>query len=243
VLELKILAIDSTAKICTAALCEDEELVALKTENAGMTHSETLLPMIEKILSENGVGVSDVDMFALSKGPGSFTGVRIGAATVKGLCFGRERPCVGVSTLEALAYNYADGEGVVISAMDARRDQVYCALFKVGGGKVERICDDMAISLSELCEKAAELAGERIYVSGDGAALAYERLKDVEGLTLVYDCERAGQSAYSVALCAYRAYKNGEWVSDGELRPSYLRLPQAERERMERLQNEENNNK
>ena len=235
---MKILAIDSTAKICTAALCEDEKLCVLKVENAGMTHSETLLPMIESILLESQTAVSDIDMFALSKGPGSFTGVRIGAATVKGLCFGRERPCVGVSTLEALAYNYRDGQGVVISAMDARRDQVYCAFFRVGDGVVTRLCEDMAISLTELCEKAAEFAGERIYVSGDGAKLAYGRLKENEALELVYDEDRAGQNAYSVALCANRAYKRGEFVSDNDLRPSYLRWAQAERERLERLQNE-----
>lgn len=237
---MKILAIDSTAKVCTAALCEDEVLCALKSENAGMTHSETLLPMIESILSEANLSVADIDVFALSKGPGSFTGVRIGAATVKGLCFGRDRACVGVSSLEALAYNYIDGDGIVVSAMDARRDQVYCAIFRVSGRAVERLCDDMAISLTELCEKCSGFSGERIYISGDGAKLAYNRLKENESLTLVYDEERAQQNAYSVALCAYKAYMNGEGVSDSDLRPSYLRLAQAERERLERLQNEKN---
>lgn len=232
---MKILALDSTAKICTAALCEDSQLILLKSENAGMTHSQTLLPMIESILSESGVGVSDIDMFALSKGPGSFTGVRIGAATVKGLCFGRGKPCVGVSSLEALSYNHIDKEGIVLSAMDARREQVYCAFFRAFDGKIERISEDMAISLSELCGRCAEYAGETIYVCGDGAALAYNKLKENKELVLVYDADRAGQNAYSVALCAYKAYLNGKYESDSELRPSYLRLAQAERERLERL--------
>ncbi len=232
---MKILAIDSTAKICTAALCEDTELITLKREDAGMTHSEMLLPMIESILGENGLSVADIDMFALSKGPGSFTGVRIGAATVKGLCFGREKPCVGVSTLEALAYNYREGEGIVISAMDARRDQVYTALFRVSGGKVERLCEDMAISIDEAAARILEHSDKTVYISGDGAQLIYNKLKDNALLSLVYDPGTAGQNAYSVALCAYNAYLSGEQVTDSELRPTYLRLAQAERERLERL--------
>ena len=232
---MKILALDSTAKICTVALCEDTQLLSLKRENAGMTHSEMLLPMIADTLTECGVSTADIDMFALSRGPGSFTGVRIGAATVKGLCFGREKPCVGVSTLEALAYNYRDCDGIVISAMDARRDQVYTAFFRVCGGRVERLCEDMALSIDETVTRGVAYADEKIYVSGDGASLVYNRMKDTAGVNVVYDPDKAGQDAYSVALCAYCAYLDGESVSDTELRPSYLRLAQAERERLERL--------
>ncbi len=236
---MKILALDSTAKICTAALCEDERLCALKVENAGMTHSETLLPMIEGILKEQNTEVADIELFVLSAGPGSFTGVRIGAATVKGLCFGRDVPCVGVSSLEALAYNFIDCEGIVASSMDARRDQVYFALFRVSGGKVERLCEDMAISLDEMCEICLPYEGEDIYLCGDGAYLSYARLKEKTNIEPVYSDKKAGQNAYSVALCGYRAYMSGERVSDSELRPTYLRLAQAERERLEKLKNQQ----
>ncbi len=228
---MKILAIDSTAKICTAAVCEDEKLLLLKQEDAGMTHSEMLLPMIESILSELSLKVRDIDMFALSEGPGSFTGVRIGAATVKGLAFGREKACVGVSSLEALAYNYIGECGIVASAMDARRDQVYAAIFRVNNGSIERLCEDMAIPAEELCKMLAGYEGERIFLSGDGAHLVSARL----GERAEYDAQRAGQNAYSVAMCAYRAYKAGRCTTDSGLRPTYLRLAQAERERLERL--------
>lgn len=230
---MKILALDSTAKICTAAICEDETLLILRAKDAGMTHSELLLPMIEEILGECQLKVSDIDMFALSEGPGSFTGVRIGAATVKGLAFARGRACVGVSTLEALAYNFISEDGIVISAMDARRSQVYTAIFRVKCGEIERLCADSAISIDELCETAGSYRAEQIYLSGDGAHLVYDKLRDKADV--IYDAERAGQNAYSVARCAYRAYKDGKSVSDRELRPTYLRLAQAERERLERL--------
>ena len=228
---MKILALDSTARSCTAALCEDDSLLILKQQNAGMTHSEMLLPMIESILGDAGIGVADIDMFALSEGPGSFTGVRIGAATVKGLAFGRGRACVGVSTLEALAYNFISEDGIVASSMDARRDQVYTAIFRVADGKIERLCDDMAISVDELCERLGQYSDQRIYLSGDGSHLVYNRLGD----KVIYDSERAGQNAYSVALCALKAYREGRSTTDCELRPTYLRLAQAERERLERL--------
>ena len=228
---MKILALDSTAKICSAAVCEDETLLLLKQENAGMTHSEMLLPMIESILGELGMGVSDIDMFALSEGPGSFTGVRIGAATVKGLAFDRQKPCVGVSSLEALAYNFIDECGIVASAMDARRSQVYTAIFRVDHGNIERLCEDTAIPVDELCGMLGEYAGERIFLSGDGAHLVSAKLGD----RAEYDERRAWQNAYSVARCAYRAYTAEKSTTDSELRPTYLRLAQAERERLERL--------
>jgi tRNA threonylcarbamoyladenosine biosynthesis protein TsaB len=161
--------------------------------------------------------------------------VRIGAATVKGLCFGREAACIGVSTLLALAYNFIDSDGIVVSSMDARRAQVYTAIFRVRGREIERLCDDMAISIDELARKVCEYSSEKIYLSGDGAALVYDKLKGNSDLCVEYDEERAAQNAYSVALCAYRAYLEGETVSDSELRPTYLRLAQAERERLERL--------
>jgi tRNA threonylcarbamoyladenosine biosynthesis protein TsaB len=228
---MKILSLDSSATVATVALTEDGKLLAEYTLNNGNTHSETLLPMIENILRELRLEASDIDAFALSEGPGSFTGVRIGAATIKGLAFGREKPCIGVSSLEALAYNFIGESGIVASAMDARRSQVYTSIFRVNNGEIERLTEDMAIPVDELCEMLGKYEGERIFLSGDGANLVSTKLGD----RAEYDEQRAGQNAYSVALCAYRAYKAGKSTTDSELRPTYLRLAQAERERLEKL--------
>ena len=148
-----VLAIDSTAVSGSVAVCRDEELLGEFTLNVGNTHSETLLPMVESVLKACGMTVSDVDVFACDEGPGSFTGVRIGASTIKGLAFNSGKPCIGVSTLEALAHNLVGFEGIACPVMNARRNQVYNALFTVNGKAVTRLCDDRAISIPELEEE------------------------------------------------------------------------------------------
>lgn len=223
-----ILALDSTATTASAALCRDTHLLALTTLNGGLTHSETLLPMIEQLFRQTGLGIPDVDLFAISAGPGSFTGVRIGAATVKGLAFGREKPCVGVSSLEALATNLTAVEGIVCPVMNARREQVYNALFLAHDGQLTRLCPDRAISISELCR---ELADEKrpIFICGDGAELMHALPSHPIPEMLLW------QNAYSVAQCALEAYSAGKYDTDRALSPTYLRMPQAERERLEKL--------
>ena len=231
-----ILALDSTAQTGAVALCRDEKLIASFTLNTGNTHSETLLPSVEAVLKLGDVTVDDVDLFAISKGPGSFTGVRIGAATVKGMAFGKDKPCIGVSTLEALAYNLRGFSGIACPVMNARRSQVYNALFRVENGKIERLCPDRAIALTELAEELAAYGDTPIYLSGDGYEMTREALTSCNlGNTpeeLIY------QSGYSVAMCALAAYETGERTTDAELVPTYLRLPQAERERLEKEQNQ-----
>ena len=143
---MKVLALDSTALVASVALCEDGKLLGELTLNNGNTHSQTLLPMVEFLLKQFDMTPGDVDLFAATVGPGSFTGVRIGAATLKGLAFGRNRPCVAVSALEALAYNMRDTDGIVCALMDARRGQFYTATFEVKDGTVERITPDEAKS-------------------------------------------------------------------------------------------------
>jgi tRNA threonylcarbamoyl adenosine modification protein YeaZ len=128
--------LDSTAKAAAVALLQDRKLLAKEMHDDGNTHSSTILPMVERLLQENNLTVADVDLFCASAGPGSFTGVRIGAATVKGLAFGKNRPCVPVSALHALAYNLRDTDGIVCALMDARRGQFYTALFRVENGKI-----------------------------------------------------------------------------------------------------------
>lgn len=230
-----ILALDSTAATGSVALCRDRKLLASVTLNTGNTHSETLLPSVEALLTMCNLDAGDVDLFACSKGPGSFTGVRIGASTVKGMAFGKDKPCIGVSTLEALAYNLRAFSGILCPVMNARRSQVYNALFRAKNGRLERLCPDRAISLEEL---RAELSAydEPIFLSGDGYDMT---LAALDGLLLGRVPEELiYQSGYSVAMCALDAYEAGERTTDAELVPTYLRLPQAERERLEKQQNQ-----
>lgn len=228
---MKILALDCTATVCSVALCEDETPIALYTLNNGNTHSESLLPMIETVLRHAHLSVSDVDLFACTEGPGSFTGVRIGCATIKGLAFDRQKPCIGVSTLEALAENLQGLDGLLCPVMNARRGQVYNALFRFENGAIQRLCPDRAIALTELDK---ELAGETtVRLCGDGYELAVSALTQAS-LTPTPSF-LIPQNAGSVARCALRAYQAGKSGTDSSLKPTYLRLPQAERERKERL--------
>ena len=226
---MKILAIDSTAIVASVALCEDKKLIALYTVNNGNTHSETLLPMVESILKEAKLTPTDIDLFAVSNGPGSFTGVRIGCATIKGLAFSRNVPCVGVSTLEALAYNLKGADGIICPVMNARRNQVYNALFRFEGDKLVRLCPDRAIAVSELAEELSN--EEKIYLSGDGVDITAPAISS-EKLGFTHPV-MAHQNAYSIAMLALDAYKSGEYCSDTELAPTYLRPSQAERVRKE----------
>ena len=228
---MKILSLDSSATVASVALVEDGKLLAEYTLNNGNTHSETLLPMVEYLLKTYGADISEVDAFAATTGPGSFTGVRIGAATIKGLAFGTDKPCIEVSTLEAIAENLSFKGGLICPVMNARRSQVYTALFRSDGKNLTRLMPDSAISISELDDILAEY-GEAVSFSGDGYAVTMQGLKK----TAVNDTpERLRhQSAASVASVAYRSYINGDFVTDKEFKVTYLRPSQAERERLEK---------
>ena len=236
---MKILSVDSSAVIATAALCEDGKLLAEYTLNNKTTHSQTLLPMVESLLSFFALDVKDVDLFAVSAGPGSFTGVRIGAATIKRLAFASGKPCAQVSTLEAIAYNLRFHKGLICPVMNARRSQVYTALFRSDGKKLERLLDDSALSIAELDDLLSQY-GEEVALSGDGYDICVEGFQKTE-LRPVPDRLRH-QSAFSVAEVAYKNYLNGEFKSDKELGVDYLRPSQAERERAEREKQENVNN-
>ena len=236
---MKILALDSTALTATVALCEDEHLIGLYTLNSGSTQSETLLPMVESLMHLMKWDISDIDLFACAKGPGSFTGVRIGAATIKGLAFGRGKPCLGISTLEALAHQLVGlvvgADAILCPVMNARRGQVYNALFRVCDGKLTRLCDDRALSITELEEELLNYSLP-VYLTGDGYDITQ---RSMFRLSVAQTPEHLRyQNAYSVAMVALDAYRNGVQTTDAELSPSYLRLPQAERERNERLARE-----
>ncbi len=230
-----ILALDSTTTVSSVAVCEDGELLCEYTLNNGNTHSETLLPMIENALASLKMDVCDVDVFACSEGPGSFTGVRIGAATIKGLAFAKGKKCVGVSTLDALAENLRGTTGIVCPVMNARRSQLYNALFLADGKTLTRLCPDRAVSIDELClELCEKYSDKEIYFCGDGYEIAIEGIK-CENVMSTPKLLR-NQSAYSVALVALEAINNAPEAkfSDSDLRATYLRPSQAERERLER---------
>lgn len=233
-----ILALDSTAIAASVALCDGEKLLACNTLQNGNTHSETLLPMAQTMLQAFSLRPDDIDLFACSAGPGSFTGVRIGVSTVKGLAFATDTPCIGVSTLEALAYNLCGFDGVLCPVMNARRSQVYNALFRCRNGVLTRLCDDRAIAIAELNDELQAIEPAlHVYLCGDGYDLTVpaltlpdSRLRSTPTLLRV-------QNAYSVAQIALHQYNEGVSTRDIELSPSYLRLSQAERERLEKLQN------
>ncbi len=229
-----ILAFDGTAKCASCAVLRDGICLGEYNVDNGLTQSELLLPMAESLLNSLKLEFSDIDAYATAAGPGSFTGVRIGAALIKGLAFGRNIPCIGVSTLEALAENASGLRGIIVPAMDARRGQVYTALFRSDRKGLMRLTDDAAIPLSELSEMLKEYEGERIYVVGDGYTVTHKYLCET-GATVESTPELLrNESARSVARVAQRHFESGETTSDKDLSPTYLRLPQAERERLER---------
>jgi len=229
---MKILALDSTADVCTAAICEDDRLIAEMTVNTGNTHSQTLLPVVEQILKISEIDIDEIDAFACSTGPGSFTGVRIGAATIKGIAYGKNKPCISVSTLDALAYNLVGYNGIICPVMNARRNQVYNALFECSNGVITRLCPDRALSIEELDEELADY-DKPVYLCGDGYSITEKGFK-LTKIQFVPERQRI-QSGYSVACCALEKYRSGEALTDAELVPIYLRPSQAERERNERL--------
>ena len=229
-----ILAFETSAKAASVALMDENRLLGESYQNTGMTHSQTLLVMAEDLLKQCGKTAKDVTAVAVAEGPGSFTGVRIGVAAAKGFAWGREIPCYGVSTLEAMAESLAAFSGYVCPVMDARRAQVYNALFRAEGGKLERIAPDRAISLAELGEELEKLDGP-VFLVGDGSELTHRTLGEkVTELVLPRE-HRMHQRAVGVALLARRQAEAGLAPSGGELNPNYLRLSQAEREKLERM--------
>ena len=230
-----ILAFETTAKAGSVALTENGKLLGEFYQNTGLTHSQTLLTMAEELLKSCGKAVSDVTAVAVAEGPGSFTGVRIGVAAAKGFAWGGEIPCYGISTLEAMAETLGIYQGYVCPCMDARRSQVYNALFYVNCGKIQRIQPDRAIALADLGEELKKLS-EPVFLVGDGSVLCYNTLKDTVPNLVLPPEHRMHQRASGVALLAERKAAAGEEGDANGLTPNYLRLSQAERERLEKLQ-------
>ena len=231
-----ILAFETSAKAASVALTENGKLLGESYQNTGMTHSQTLMVMAEDLLKAAGRTVKDLSAVAVAEGPGSFTGVRIGVAAAKGLAWGAQLPCFGISTLEAMAVSLGMYRGYICPVMDARRSQVYNSLFYVNQGELQRIREDRAIALNDLAEELKAL-NEPIFLVGDSSKLCHNTLKEaIPGLVLPPE-HRMHQRAVGVALLAEARAAAGETGDGAVLAPNYLRLSQAERERLEKMRN------
>ena len=223
---MKILAIDSSAKTASVAVVDNGSLKSECFVNAGLTHSRTLMPMIDNALSQADMKINDIDAICVNAGPGSFTGIRIGVAAVKGLVMCENKPSAGVSTLESAAYNFIDESCVICVSMDARCNQVYTALFRAENGEIKRLCDDKAVSIDCLCDELSSF-NEKIILAGDGAEICFKAFAHRLPNAVLAGENRRYQRAYGTALAAIN---NNEFKDSALLAPVYLRLPQAERE-------------
>ena len=223
---MKILAVDSSSVTASVAITENGKVLAENFINNGLTHSQTLMPMVEKTINESGISVKDIDLFAITHGPGSFTGVRIGIASIKGMADALDKKCLPISTLEAIAEPLKNEDVIACAVMDARCNQVYTAIFNNG----ERLCDDKAVLIDELGEELKQY-DKRIVFIGDGSVLCYDKLHEI-----IQDCDVADEKIRyvhggSIGFVAENKIKNGEEpINSANLVPFYLRLPQAERE-------------
>ena len=228
-----LLAFETSAKAASVALFDGGKLLGEAYQNTGLTHSQTLMVMAEDLLKQCGHSAQELEAVAVAAGPGSFTGVRIGVAAAKGFAWGKELPCYGVSTLESMALGLGAFDGIVCPVMDARRSQVYNALFRVEKGVLTRLTEDRAIALADLAAQLQEM-GETVFLVGDGSELTHRTLSaQLPSLVLPAEC-RMHQRAVGVGLAALAAMERGECGDAATLQPNYLRLSQAEREKLEK---------
>ena len=230
---MKILAVDTSGMTASVAIAEDEKTIAQFSMNHKRTHSEKLLPMIDHMLETALWDIGDIDLFVVAKGPGSFTGLRIGIASVKALAHVNNKPVVAVSTLDGLAQNcFVQDKTLVCPILDARRSQVYCAVYANG----EKIREDCAISITELL---AFLNGRKTLFLGDGVDVHRETIQKELGKNALFQPEQLRyQNAASLAKAGLKAFRDGVSLSYYQVQPSYLRVSQAERERAEKMRGE-----
>ncbi|MEG2923721.1 MAG: tRNA (adenosine(37)-N6)-threonylcarbamoyltransferase complex dimerization subunit type 1 TsaB [Oscillospiraceae bacterium] len=230
---MKCFSLDSAGKTAGVALMEDGRLLYEAYLNSGNTHSVSLLPLVESAFNMAGITAKDIDLFAVNAGPGSFTGIRIGLALVKGLALPYNTPCVGTSTLESLAYGFG-GEGTILAALDARRGDVYYAAFTKHGAQVQRLTEDSAAPAIAL-KSFAEKAEKPLWIIGDGGDICAKAFGDISGVKQPEEIFKAPRGA-GVCLAAMAQYENKAYGTAAELTAEYHRLSQAERERQEREQ-------
>lgn len=226
---MRILALDSTATAASVALVDDDKIIGQFFINTSLTHSQTLVSMVESVLTNTQIELKDIDLFAVNVGPGSFTGVRIGVSAVKGMAMALNKPCVAVSTLDSMAYNLKDIDCTAICVMDARCNQVYNANFTVCGKSINKLCNDRALSIDELTAEISAIS-DRVILVGDGAELCFSKIKDkIKNIELASE-EKRYQNAISTAFIAFDLFNKGLQINANDLMPLYLRLPQAQRE-------------
>ncbi len=233
---MKILAVECSENPASCAVVEDGKLFCESFVGVGLTHSRTLMPMVDSMLKNAEIKLSDIDRFAVTVGPGSFTGLRIGIAAVKGMAMGTAKQAVGISTLRATAFGAGMLKGIICPVMDARCNQVYNALFYSDGERLERLCEDRALMCDELFDELKELKSGRfadaeIWLTGNGAPICMGKFGEAVGAKIAPSHIRS-QLAHYVALLA----ENEPAVTPNELLPSYLRLPQAERELKQKIE-------
>ncbi len=227
---MKILSLECSAKTASCAVSENNKILCSDFTSSPLTHSQTLLPVVTNMLSAANIPFSDIGAFAVSAGPGSFTGIRIGISAVKGMALPKNSPCIPVSTLEAIAYNFSDEDALICAVMDARCNQVYNALFRIKDGKIKRLCEDRAVSVDYLKgEIFRSKVRCKIIIAGDGAEMFFPFVSDKKNVILAHK-EKRLQSGCGVAKAAEKLFKNGFFKISEQLLPIYLRLPQAERE-------------
>jgi tRNA threonylcarbamoyladenosine biosynthesis protein TsaB len=231
---MNILAIDTSGPVAGCCVMADGKIRHLIAMEHGLTHSETVMPAVESALSASGMKCSDIDLFAVVAGPGSFTGVRLGVCAAKGMAHAAGKPCAPVHALEALAMNLAGFEGAVCPILDARRGQVYCAAFDVSSGSPRRILDDDAIDLEEFISRLP--AGVRVAFVGDGVGVNRQKICALLGDRAFIPPANL-RSLRADAVCELALQNKDKWVPANALAPVYLRRPQAERERMEKMNN------
>lgn len=235
---MRILALDSSGLVATVAILEDEQMIAEYTVNYKKTHSQTLLPMLDEIVKMTEFDLSMIDAIAVAGGPGSFTGLRIGAATAKGLGLALDKPLIHVPTVDGMAYCLFGQDGLICPIMDARRNQVYTGLYKFDdtqiGSSFKVLMEQTPLAIEELAQKINE-KGEKVVLLGDGVPVHKERLKELLNVPFEFAPAYANrQRAASVAVLGGVYYTQGKIVSAAEHKPEYLRLSQAERERLEK---------
>lgn len=226
---MTILAIDTSSSVAAVAVSRDGVLLGEYTLNNGLTHSQRLLPMVDELLKSLGLTIKDIDVFACSTGPGSFTGLRIGIASVKGFAFAQNKPCVSVSGLEAMAYNHIHTDYVICPLMDARAGQVYNGVYKRIRGKLKAITPPRAVEIETVVRELSEM-GKTVLFLGDGVKPNLEIIKTLGSKAVIGEFNNNMQRAATIALIAEEKVKNGETVSGQELEAEYLRKSQAERE-------------
>ena len=232
---MKLLVLDSSGLVASVALIEDDRLIAEYTTGNKLTHSQTLLPMLNEVIKRTSLEMEDIDAIAVAKGPGSFTGLRIGAATAKGLGLALNKPIVPVPTVDGLAYQLFGTSKIICPMMDARRKQVYTGFYRFEGGEMKVLKEQCAQSVEDTLDQLRKY-NESVIFLGDGVPVYHDEIMEKMGESAIFAPAHANrQRAAAVGALAQVYFAQGIYESADEFVPDYLRKSQAEREREERL--------